>query len=763
MEPELVQQFNTYKIEITGLVQGVGFRPFIYNLAHEHKVNGWVENRNDGVVILLNETGTGVELFKTAILNNAPPASDIESVTITRNRNRDLRGFIIRKSEDVSGNITEISPDISVCPDCLADMKSQIHRINYPFINCTNCGPRFSIIRGLPYDRAQTTMEPFTMCPECKAEYENEADRRFHAQPVACMQCGPVYSLNEQGINTESLKDLLSKVSAGISQGKVYALKGMGGFHLMCDAFNERAVAHLRSIKERDGKPFALMFRSLNDARNFTEINEEEEQLLLSWQRPIVLLKRKGPITRGVADKLSSLGIMLPYMPVHYLLFESLDTPGIILTSGNISQEPILISNKDAIKQFGEKVDGIISYNREIYNRSDDSVIMVIHRKPQILRRSRGYAPAPIRTKVNTEGIFGAGAELASAFAMGKGNHAIMSQYIGDLKNFETYQFYRESYDRFSQMFRFKPQLLVHDLHPDYLSTKFALELSRELGGIPLLPVQHHHAHIASVMLDRGLEGEVIGFSFDGLGLGADGNLWGAEAVIAGYSDFQRLYHFEYMPLPGGDMASKEPWRMAVSYLYTCFGSGYQDLPTPLFKDIERVKVENIRQMIDASVNTPLISSAGRLYDAVAAILGINYRATYQAEAPMSLEAMADLAESGTYPFEIDQDQVSFQSMIRDMVKDLSTGISKERISGRFHNTMVGLVMELALRIRKERKLNRVVLSGGTFQNRILTGNLCKLLSSEGFEIFLPERVPVNDQGIALGQLAVGAANRKLL
>jgi len=757
------QDINTYKFEISGLVQGVGFRPFIYKLAHEHSLSGWVENRNDGVVIVINGTKKGIELFKEAILDRAPPASDVESVNIISECYIQLEGFTIRESEDISEKVTEISPDIAVCPDCLSDMKSQLHRINYPFVNCTHCGPRFSIIRDLPYDRSNTTMDVFSMCPQCKAEYENVEDRRFHAQPVACNRCGPFYMLDEQGEETQLLDELLIRVSTGISKGHLYALKGMGGFHLMCDAFNETAVSRLRSVKERDGKPFALMFRSLSDAKEYVEINEEEERLLLSWRRPIVLLKRRIPITAGIADGLSTLGIMLPYMPFHYLLLDALDTPGIILTSGNFSDEPILISNRETVRQFGDKVDGVISFNREIFNRNDDSVGMVIDNIPQILRRSRGYAPAPIRTHMNTEGIFAAGAELVNSFAIGKGNHVFMSQYVGDLKNFETFQFYQEIYDRYCRMFRFTPQLLVHDHHPDYFSTRFAKDLSIELGGIPLLPVQHHHAHIASVMLNHRLDGEVIGLSFDGLGLGKDRSLLGAEAMIAGYTDFQRLYHFEHLPLPGGDKANNEPWRMAVSYLYHCFGSEFQELSLPLLEDIEGGDIEIIKNLIDKSLNTPLISSTGRLFDAVAAILGINYRATYQAEAPMKLEAIADISEKSIYPIEINGDQVQFQAMIKSIVKDKSTGISNKKISGKFHNSMARLVLDLAIRIRKESELNRVVLSGGSFQNRILTGKLVALLSEEGFEIYLPDKVPVNDQGIALGQLAVGAATKRTL
>jgi hydrogenase maturation protein HypF len=755
-----IQDIKTFEIQISGLVQGVGFRPFIYRMAQENMLSGWVENRNDGVLIMINGTREEAESFSKKILHSAPPASDIETMTITRHPFKKMQGFLIRNSKDVSEVITEISPDIAVCPDCLRDMKSQAHRIRYPFANCTQCGPRFSITRDLPYDRAHTTMDDFTMCPLCRSEFEDITDRRFHAQPLACNHCGPVYSLEEKGFRTNLLTELLSRVTTGIKGGKVYVLKGLGGFHLMCDAFNETAVSTLRSIKKRDGKPFALMFRSLADAKLHVEISHEEEQLLLSWRRPIVLLKRKSPITPGVADNLSSLGIMLPYMPMHYLLFDALDTNGIILTSGNVSDEPILISNPEAIRQFGHQAEGIITYNREIYNRSDDSVVMVTKNKPQILRRSRGYTPAPIRTNMKTEGVFAAGAELVNSFAMGKGSHVYISQYIGDLKNFETYQFYRETFERFSRMFRFNPQLLVHDLHPDYLSTRFANELSVKHGGIPLLPIQHHHAHIASVMLDQGLDGKVIGFSFDGLGLGTDGNLWGAEVMTASYHDFQRLYHFEYMPLPGGDIANKEPWRMAVSYLYACMGDLFQELPLSLIRESEPAVLENIKNMIDKSLNTPMISSAGRLFDAVAAILGINYRATYQAEAPMKLEAIADEAEKGIYPFEINQGQVSFRPMISSIIKDLERGISLPGISGRFHNTLAQLVLELAIRVRKESDLNRIILSGGTFQNRILICKLYELLCAEGFKIFLPDRVPVNDQGIALGQLAIGAAMR---
>jgi hydrogenase maturation protein HypF len=758
MEQRDGEEFGTFRIEVTGLVQGVGFRPFIYRLAREHQVPGTVENRNDGVVILINATREGAERFKDSITGSAPPAADIESVRMFKVPTLEFADFSIRKSGDVSDHVTEISPDIAVCPACLEEMKQQPHRLNYPFINCTHCGPRFSIITALPYDRPHTTMDAFTMCPLCRSEYEDILDRRFHAQPIACNHCGPVYTLHEGDQVTGDLAEILVRINRGLSEGKVYALKGMGGFHLMCDAFNETGVSKLREVKKRDGKPFAVMFRNISDAQPFVEISREEEELMTSWRRPIVLLKRKGATTPGIADGLSTLGIMLPYMPFHSLLFEALDSQAIVLTSGNFSDEPILLSNQEALEQFGGRVDGMVVHNREIFNRNDDSVAMVVDHKPRLIRRSRGYAPSPLRLTIPVEGIFASGAELTGAFCMGKGNQAIMSQYIGDLKNFETLRFYEEAYDRFSRMFRFSPRLIVHDLHPDYLSSKFAGALSERNSGIPLLGVQHHHAHVASVMMDHNLEGEVIGISFDGMGLGTDGKIWGAEVLVAGYLEYRRICHFEYMPLPGGDVANREPWRMAVSYLYLCFGEEFSALPLPMFREIDPSGISGITQMIDRGLNTPLISSAGRLFDAVSAILGINYRATYQAEAPMRLESMADPAEKGRYPYELMDGYVSWMPMIKSIVDDAIHGVSNASISGKFHNTLVEMLLELAGQIRRETGNNRVVLSGGSFQNRILTENLVLRTRNEGFEVYLPGKVPVNDQGIALGQLAIGAA-----
>jgi len=601
-------------------------------------------------------------------------------------------------------------------------------------------------------------MAPFDMCPVCRAEYTDVSDRRFHAQPVACNHCGPVYRMESASGQIENIDDILTRVKDIVAGGGLLAVKGTGGFHLTCNAFSEEGVKRLRNMKRRNGKPFALMFRSADEARKFVKINRKEEEVLTSWRRPIVLLRKKRNITKGIADGLSTLGVMLPYMPFHHQLFEHLDTPAVVMTSGNFTDEPILISDEKATRMFADHVDGVISYNREIFNRIDDSVLAVTGKDVMVLRRARAYAPSPIRTGIELEGILGTGAELTSTFCMGKGRQAIMSQYIGDLKNLETLDFYREIYDRFCRMFRFSPNLVVSDLHPDYMSTRFARQLAKEHPNIQHISVQHHHAHIASGMLDAGLEGEVLGFSFDGTGLGSDGHSWGGEVLKADYLNFERLFHFEYIPLPGGDKASLEPWRMGLSYLYRCFGDDLYDLQIPLVKAIDRKDIGHITMMIDQKLNTPLASSAGRLFDAVAAISGLNYYSTYQAEAPMLLESVLDHSEKGAYEFEICDKQISFIRMIKRIVEDIHDGLSSGRISAKFHNTVVNLIFQLSKQIRTESGMNRIVLGGGTFQNRYLTKKVMAKLKKERFDIYLPQRIPMNDQGIAAGQIAIGAS-----
>ena len=754
---------ETYRIGIKGLVQGVGFRPFVFRMAREFALKGWVENRNDGVLVQVSGSGQQVHNFREALLTRAPAAASIELFETHKIPFEPYDSFEIRESSDLSESITEISPDIAVCQDCLEDLKYQPNRIKYPLINCTHCGPRFSIIRDLPYDRVHTTMADFEMCSQCRSEYSNLNDRRFHAQPVACNHCGPVYRLECGEEVTEDINEILFSLEKLLSGSALLAVKGSGGYHLVCNAFNEEAVQKLRLMKRRDGKPFALMFRNLKEARSYVEIGEAEEAELNSWRRSIVLLRKKRELSSGIADGLSTLGVMLPYMPFHYLLFEKLETPALVMTSGNFSEEPILISNEQVREQFGPYVDGIVSYNREIYNRVDDSVSAVVGGKTMVLRRARGHAPSPIRTGFDLEGILGCGAELTGSFCMGKGHLALMSPYTGDLKNLETLEFYQETYERYCRLFRFTPQLLVSDLHPDYLSSRFARELVKDNPAIGHISVQHHHAHLASTMLDSGLEGEVMGFSLDGMGLGTDGHIWGAEVMRADYNDFERLFHFEYMPLPGGDKATKEPWRMGISYLFHSFGEELFELKIPLTEQFSRQEIGNIISLIELGINTPMVSSAGRLFDAVAAISGLNYFATYQAEAPMLLESAIDIHEKGSYNFEITAGKISFTSLIRQLVGDIHSGISVGVLAAKFHNSLVQLIFRLAMEIRDESGLDRVVLGGGSFQNSFLSEKVLHKLENEKFKVYLPGSIPVNDQGIAAGQLAIGAHRRKMM
>jgi len=752
---------ETYRIGIKGLVQGVGFRPFVFRMAREYGLKGWVENRNDGVLVQVSGSGQQVNSFREGLLTRAPAAASIELFETEKIAFESYDSFEIRESSDLSESITEISPDIAVCRECLQDLKTQPHRIAYPLINCTHCGPRFSIIRDLPYDRVHTTMADFEMCPQCRSEFCDLYDRRFHAQPVACNHCGPVYRLEYGEGVTEDINEILASSSKLLSGNALLAVKGTGGFHLVCNALSDEGVEKLRKMKRRDGKPFALMFRNLEEARAYVEIGKAEEAELNSWRRPIVLLRKRRELCRGIADGLSTLGVMLPYMPFHHLLFEKLETPALVMTSGNFSEEPILISNEKVREQFGPYVDGIISYNREIHMRVDDSVSAVVGGKAMVLRRARGYAPSPIRTSFDLEGILGCGAELTGSFCMGKGHLALMSPYTGDLKNLETLEFYQETYERYCQLFRFTPQLIVSDLHPDYLSTRFAQKLAKENPAIAHISVQHHHAHVASAMLEAGLEGEVLGFSLDGMGLGTDGRIWGAEVMRADYNNFERLFHFEYMPLPGGDKATSEPWRMGISYLFQCFGEELFDLKIPLTERFSRQEMGRITTLIEKGINSPMVSSAGRLFDAVAAITGLNYFASYQAEAPMLLESAIDPFEKGSYDFEIIAGKITFTSLIRQLVDDIHRGISTAAIAAKFHHSLVQLIVRLAMEIREESGLDRIVLGGGSFQNSFLTEKVVHKLENEKFKVYLPRSIPVNDQGIAAGQLAIGAHRRK--
>ncbi|MGC9472280.1 MAG: carbamoyltransferase HypF [Bacteroidales bacterium] len=745
----------TREIRITGLVQGVGFRPFVYRMALAHGVCGYVKNTNSCVLIRASAFPAELDMFTESLRLQAPPVAVIENIQWKDIPGEIFRDFRIASSDDLSEEVTRVSPDIAVCDKCLADMKSQPGRIGYPFLNCTHCGPRFTIVKSLPYDRPRTTMDVFSMCSSCRKEYEDITDRRFHAQPVACWECGPVCSLIVPGKTFTAVQEIMETACRIIDGGGILAVKGMGGFHLACNALDQQSVLRLRNMKVREAKPFAVMFRDLPALREYLEVNTKEEEVLTSWRRPIVILKTRKELAKAVSNGFHTTGAMLPYMPLHYLLFEKLNTPVIVLTSGNLADEPILTVNEDARRIMGPLTDGVLDYNREIHNRTDDSVVMVVRGKTRIIRRSRGYVPNPIETKWSTEGIFAAGAELVNCFAVGKGRSVIMSQHIGDLKNAPTYDFYRESVERFCSLFRMKPALAACDLHPDYLSTGYAQEL-----GVPVTGVQHHHAHMASVMAEHGLTGPCLGICFDGTGYGTDGHIWGGEFLIGDLTGFERKARFRYVPVPGGDAATREPWRMALSYLLDTFGEEARKLPLSWISEIPSQRLDMIIHTWQERVNAPMSCSAGRLFDAVSALLGICQYSGFHAEAPMRLENAAGKAEGPAYSWQ-DGEEIDFRDMFREMVGELAEGIAVGRIASRFHYTLIRMSVDVTERILAVTGPLPVLLSGGSFQNRILLEGVETELEKKNIRVYSNLQVPVNDGGIALGQMVIAAARKE--
>lgn len=745
-------------LTIQGLVQGVGFRPFIYRIAGEMGICGEVDNRNNGVCIRAVLTASQREQLIGRIRREHPVVASIHCISVTEvvMAENPYTDFRITPSRSDSDEVTQVAPDIAVCPECLRDRKAQPHRLQYPFINCTHCGPRFSIIRDLPYDRRQTTMSAFPMCPECRKEYTTVSDRRFHAEPVACNHCGPSYYTL---YNRETLTDypeLLALSSRLLGEGEVIAAKGIGGYHLVCDATNEQAVARLREIKQRDGKPFAVMFRNPEQVRQFAWLNEVEEECLLSWRRPIVLLKQRRPLAASVNPGMQTLGCMLPYMPIHEDWFERLDTPVLVMTSGNLSDCPIAITPGEAERQLAGKVPLLLHHNREIHNRVDDSVLQVCGGQPCLMRRSRGYVPEPFFADRSVEGILAFGAEKVNTFALGKGETILQSQYIGDLKNWETYRFYTESLERFRHLFRFRSSRLVCDLHPDYLSSREAERLSSDLH-LPLLHVQHHHAHAAACMLEYGLDEPVIALVLDGTGLGDDGKAWGGEIFLCDRKSYKRLSHLEYVPLPGGDKASTEPWRMAVACLWHYFGD---ELPFPsgFVQRIGEAKIQMLLKMMEKGINTPYTSSIGRLFDAVASLLGVCDVSTHQAEAPVKLEQLASDEHQSRYSVLIEEEVISMRSVLKEILEDLNAGVPAGDLSARFHNTLSWLLLEKAKLYRLQTGVEKVVISGGCFQNKRLTEQLQRMFAKEDIPLYVPGRIPCNDGGIAVGQLAIAAS-----
>ncbi len=737
----------------------MGFRPFVFRLAHSLNLKGLVDNRTNCVRISIEGHAQKLSEFLKLLVFSAPPASQIKSVEINSCKPIGYKDFRIAPSTDGGQFVTEISPDIAVCSDCLADLQNDPARIDYPLVNCTNCGPRFTIITDLPYDRHNTSMRDFGMCEKCEKEYNNVFDRRFHAQPVACNHCGPNYVYEENGRRITKIGEILSAVARRINEGGAVAVKGQGGYHLICDALNTRAVESLRMKKHRDAKPFAVMFSNIETLLQYCFADNSELEELTSWRRPIVILRQKSDLPRAVNSGLGTVGAILPYMPLHYMLFRCLETPAIVFTSGNLSEEPVIKDDDKARKLLLPITGALLLYNREIVNRADDSVVKFIAGKPRLIRRSRGYVPAPVDLEFNVEGIFALGAEQKNCFCIGRENQAIMSQHIGDLKNLSAYEFLREAVDRFCRMFRFKPEIIASDMHPDYLSTVYAEMLHQQLG-IPLIKVQHHHAHIASCLAENHINDKVIGVAFDGTGFGTDEKIWGGEFFIASLLEFERYTHFDYIPLPGGDKVIDEPWRTAFSYIYRYFGEKFDYSSIKGLKNIGVDQLLVVREMISREINSPLSSAAGRLFDAVSALIGLCSVSSFESEAPIRLEAVISEPEDGYYPFEV-ADTVSFRETIKSIIEESATG-KMSYISAKFHNTIAMSSLKVSEKIRNERSINKVVLSGGVFQNKYLLEKTMRLLAGAGFEVYANKAVPANDGGIALGQLAVASKKREI-
>ena len=754
------------QIQVRGMVQGVGFRPFIFSLAKRRALRGQVFNNTTGVLIDVEGESNTIGQFITEIKSDPPPLSMIESVECSYDLDlANYTDFHIVESDSSGDKFIPVSADIATCENCLKELFDRRDRRHlYPFINCTNCGPRFTIIEDVPYDRANTTMRDFEMCAECEAEYENPLDRRFHAEPTDCPACGPqVYLRDSDGRevtpDAASGENIFGLTRRLLLDGKIIAIKGLGGFHLACDALSREAVERLRRRKYREDKPFALMARSIDVIRRYCDVTEAEEELLISERRPIVLLARRpgSIIPRAVAAGVSTLGFIMPYTPLHHLLFEDFDRP-LVMTSGNVSDEPICYEDRGALERLERIADYFLLNDRRIHIRTDDSVARVFRGREMLLRRSRGYSPAPIKAAFKFEReILACGAELKNTFCLTHEDYAFVSHHVGDLENLETLDSFKNGIEHFKRLFNLRPEIIAYDLHPEYLSTKYALSLDERLTKVG---VQHHHAHIASCMADNRLEGEVIGVAMDGLGFGSDGRFWGGEFFVASFADAERVAHLDYMPMPGGAKAVREPWRMAAVYLHRAMGDDFLNLDLPFVQRLDSRACAAVRKMAETGTNSPEASSMGRLFDAVSSLLGVRDAVNYEGQAAIELETMADRGCTHGYEFEMAANGsiIKADSVIRHAVEDLLGGVSPQMVSAKFHLGVAGMIAAVACSIRDERRLNRVALSGGVFQNILLLEKTSQMLCDSGFEVFTHSRVPTNDGGISLGQAAVANA-----
>lgn len=814
------------KINITGVVQGVGFRPFVYGLATGLGLRGWVGNTSGGVEIVVQGQKPEIDRFIHSLTTEAPPLARIDSINVqSGSLDVEYSAFDIRPSTSISGAYQPLSPDTAICPDCERELfDPSDRRYLHPFINCTNCGPRFTIIKDIPYDRPNTTMAEFPLCGYCRAEYENPLDRRFHAQPVACPQCGPFVELRKAEIRNQKLgiedagnRFHISSIEFRISailktrrllrEGNILAIKGLGGFHLACDAANPYAVDELRRRKGRAGKPFALMASDLETIKSICEVNDDEYGLLTGYQKPIVLLNKTLnaslplKVSNAIAPNMDTLGVMLPYTPLHHLLLNQTNpalmkepAPSIlVMTSGNISDEPIATENQAALERLAPLADAFLLHNREIHIRCDDSVIKMDEKNIIFLRRSRGYAPYPVQLPLEVKPTLAVGGELKNTFCLARDHYAFLSHYIGDMENVETYESFEQGVQHLSHIFRVQPEVIARDLHPNYFTTRYAKKI-----GIQQIGVQHHHAHIASCMADNGLDDRnLIGLSFDGTGYGTDGAIWGGEVLLASYLNFERFAHLEYLPLPGSDSAIRHPWRIALGYAHA-LGLEIDDLP--FLQNMDKQAVKIVKQQVDRKLNAPLTSSMGRLFDAVASLINIRNDVTYEAQAAIEMEVLSKpfISSARAYPYLIEVDHseeaerekslsqtkeealrgiypeqsvsltrnvakarrvqgemINLRELLTAIIQDVRAKQSAGMIGARFHKTIAEIAVDISKRARTKTGLNEVALSGGVWQNQILLDLVRNGLEQEGFVAYFHKQVPANDGGLALGQAVI--------
>ena len=754
------------RVRVHGTVQGVGFRPYVYRLAGELGLSGFVLNDSRGVLLEIEGCDGAVERFLARLGPDAPPLAVLERVEPEELEPTSAEGFAILESPRGEVADAPVAPDTATCEECLKELFDPAdRRFRYPFTNCTNCGPRFTIVRGVPYDRPLTTMAAFTMCEHCQAEYEDPGDRRFHAQPNACPDCGPAVALVDAArevVSAAGALDPLQAAAWALREGQILAVKGVGGFHLACRADDEGAVATLRVRKHREDKPFAMMASSVEAARSLVELGAQERELLSGPERPIVLASRlaDAPVADSVAPGARELGVMLPYSPLHHLLLRDAGTP-LVMTSGNVSDEPIAYRDEDALERLATLADLFLLHDRPIQTRTDDSVVRVVEMaasaRTSFLRRSRGYVPGSLALPGGTPvPLLACGAELKNTFCLAKGQRAWVGHHVGDLENYETLRSFVEGIEAFQRLFAVEPRVVAHDLHPEYLSTKFAME--RE--GVELVGVQHHHAHLAACLAEHGELGRAVGAIFDGTGFGTDGTVWGGEFLYGDIADFRRVGMLMPVRLPGGARAIREPWRMAAAWLATALG-GEPEIPPGLRGLVEKSSWRQVQALARAGINSPITTSMGRLFDAVAALCGLRATVNYEGQAAIELEAVCDPAERGRYPIDLERSGEAVVLDPRETVSavaaEVRAGIPVGVIASRFHNTVARGTVQACQLLASAAATELVVLSGGVFQNRRLLQTAAAGLDAAGLRVLTPERLPCNDGGIAYGQAVVAA------